>query len=63
MLEISGLFSDSPGTDFFGLSNCSCVPFLCVIVKMNNGVGCLALRGMFGCVLNHGKLPYCGSTH
>ena len=31
---------------------------LCVRVKMNNGVGCLALRGMFGCVLNHGKLPY-----
>ena len=30
---------------------------------MNNGVGCLALRGMFGCVLNHGRLPYCGSTH
>ena len=21
------------------------------------------LRGMFGCVLNHGKLPHCGSTH
>ena len=39
------------------------MPFLCVIVKMNNGIGCLALRGMFGCVLNHGKLPYCGSTH
>ena len=30
---------------------------------MNNGVGYLALKGMFGCVLNHGKLPYCGSTH
>ena len=30
---------------------------------MNNGVGCLSLRGMFGCVLNHGRLPYCGSTH
>ena len=30
---------------------------------MNNGVGCLALRGMFVCVLNYGKLPYCGSTH
>ena len=29
---------------------------------MNNGVGCLALWGMFGCVLNHGRLPYCGST-
>ena len=26
---------------------------------MNNGVSYLALRGMFGCVLNHGKLPYC----
>ena len=40
---------------------------LCAIyvlrVKMNNGVGCLALRGMFDCVLNHEKLPYCGSTH
>ena len=22
---------------------------------MNNGVGCLALRGMFGCVLNMGS--------
>ena len=30
---------------------------------MNNGVGCLALRGMFVCVLNHGKLPYCDSIH
>ena len=30
---------------------------------MNNGVGCLSLMGMFGCVLNHGKLSYCGSTH
>ena len=30
---------------------------------MNNGVGYHALGGMFGCVLNHGKLPYCGSTH
>ena len=30
----------------FGLSNCPCFPFLCVRVKMNNGVGCLALRGM-----------------
>ena len=30
---------------------------------MNNGVGCLALRGMFGHVLNHGKMSYCGSTH
>ena len=30
---------------------------------MNNGVGCLTLRRMFVCVLNHGKLPYCGSTH
>ena len=30
---------------------------------MNNGVGYLARRGMFGCILNHGKLPYCGSTH
>ena len=30
---------------------------------MNNGVGYLALRGMFGCVLNHEKLSYCGSTH
>ena len=29
---------------------------------MNNGVGCLALRGMFGCVLNNRKLPYCGSA-
>ena len=47
----------------FGLSNCPCVPFLCVRVKMNNGVGCLALRGMFGCVLNHRKLPYCDSKH
>ena len=47
----------------YGLSNCPCVPFLCVRVKMNNGVGCLALRGMFGCILNHGNLPYCGSIH
>ena len=23
----------------------------------------LALRGMFGCILNHEKLSYCGSTH
>ena len=30
---------------------------------MNNGVSCLARRGMFGGVLNHGKLPYCGSTN
>ena len=30
---------------------------------MNNGVGYLALKGMFGYVLNHGKLPYCGSTY
>ena len=30
---------------------------------MNNGVGCLSLRGMFGCVLNYGKVPYCGSAH
>ena len=30
---------------------------------MDNVVGCLAIRGMFGFVLNHGKLPYCGSTH
>ena len=30
---------------------------------MNNGVGYLSLRGMFGYVLNHGKLSYCGSTH
>ena len=30
---------------------------------MNNGVGSLALMGMFDCVLNHGKLPYRGSTH
>ena len=36
---------------------------LSVRVKMNNGVGCVALRGMFGCVLNRGKLPYYGSTH
>ena len=55
MLEILG--------PTFGLSNCPCVPFLCVRVKMNNGVGCLTLRGMFGCVLNHGRLSYCGSTH
>ena len=47
----------------FGLSNCPYVQFLFVRVKMNNGVGFLSLRGMFGCVLNHGKLPYCGSTH
>ena len=47
----------------FGLSNCAFVPFLWVIVKMNNDVGCISLRGMFGCVLNHGKLSYCGSTH
>ena len=46
-----------------GPSNYPRVPFLCVRVKMNNGVGCLVLRGMFGRVLNHGKLPYCGSTH
>ena len=25
--------------------------------------GCLALRGMVGCILNHEKLPHCGSTH
>ena len=43
------------------LSNCPCVPFLCVRVEMNEGV--VSLRGMFDCVLNHGKLPYCGSTH
>ena len=30
---------------------------------MNNGASCLALRGIFVCVLNHGKFPYCGSTH
>ena len=30
---------------------------------MNNGVGYLSQKGMFGCILNHGKLPYCGSTH
>ena len=30
---------------------------------MNNGVSYLALRGMFGCVLNHEKMSYCGSTH
>ena len=46
-----------------GLGNCPCVSFLYVMAKMHNGVGCLALRGMFGCILNHGKLPYCGSTH
>ena len=34
-----------------------------VRVKMNNGVGYLALRGMLVCVLNHAKLPYCGSTN
>ena len=45
------------------LSNCPCVPFLYVRGKMNNGVGCLALRGMFVCVFNHGKLPYCDSIH
>ena len=42
------------------------IVFVCqlgVRVKMNNGVGYLALRGMFGCVLNNGKLPYCGCTH
>ena len=54
---------EQSGDWFFGLSNCPSMPFLCVRVKMNNGVGYLALRGMFGCVLNHGKLPYCGSTH
>ena len=47
----------------FGLSNFYGSHFLCVRVKINNGVGCLTLRGMFGCVLNHGKLLYCGSTH
>ena len=25
--------------------------------------GCLALRGMVGDILNHEKLPHCGSTH
>ena len=45
-----------------GLSNCPYVSSLCVRVKMNEGVVVLP-RGMFGCVLNHGKLPYCGSTH
>ena len=39
------------------------MPFLCVRVKINNGVGCLTLRGMFCFILNHGKLPSCGSTH
>ena len=24
---------------------------------------CLALRGMFGCILNYGKLPYFDPTH
>ena len=24
---------------------------------------CLAPRGMFGCILNHGKLPYFDHTH
>ena len=42
VLEILGLFTDSPGTDFW-TSNCPYVPFLCVRVKMNDGVGCLAL--------------------
>ena len=56
------IFGQSGGLTF-GLCNCPCVPFLCVRVRMNNGVGCLTLRGMFGCVLNHGKFPYCGSTH
>ena len=39
------------------------MPFLCVRVEINNGVGCLALRGMLGCVLKYGKVPYCGSAH
>ena len=46
-----------------GLSNCPCVPFYVLELKKNEGVGCLALRGMFGCVLNHRKLPYYGSAH
>ena len=62
MLEIPRLFWTVRGLTF-GLSNFPFVPFLCVRVKMNNGVGYLALRGMFGCVLNHGKFSYCGSTH
>ena len=60
--DSENVFGQSMGL-IFRLSNCPCVPFLCVIVKMNNGVCCLALRGMFGCILNHGKLPYYGSTH
>ena len=53
---------DNPGTDFWTKQLSLCA-FLCVRLKLSNGVGCLTLRGMFGCVLNHGKLPYCGSTH
>ena len=44
MLEIMGLFSDSLGTEF-RLSNCPCVPFLCVLSKLNNGIGCVLPQG------------------